>query len=573
MSKIEKIWKIFDTVQKKNIIILIVMMIFGMLLELLGISSIIPLIFVIFDQNSFFVKYSNSFGFFELINMSTENIIWFFLALIGFIYLFKFFYLSLLSWKLNKFIFDLNANISKRLLFKYLSKDILFHSQKNSSELISNIIIESTKHSQQVVGPALRLLSEIVVFFGIIILLLYFEPYITFSALFIFVILSSIFIMIFSPYIVNWGNIRISNEKLRIQHAKQSIEGIKEIKLENVEDKFIEEFEKPNNLALKAQTKHTTLLEIPRYGIELVALLMVIFLIIYLSVNGKNNSELLVILGIFSAATLRILPSINKVLVAFQNLKFGIPVIDKIYEELKTNNKEELLDKNKDNRIHFKKSLKINNISFKYPNRENNIVENLNYKFDKGKSYGIYGDSGSGKSTIISILTGLIEPSEGSILVDNININQNIKSWMNNISLVSQKIFLLDDSIKNNILLGTKQLDEKELSNVIRLAKLDELIASLPNKINTTIGELGAMLSGGQIQRIGIARALYKNPELLILDESTNALDTQTEKELLNDLYNIQDRCTKIFVSHKMSVLEKCDIILKVENKKISLIK
>jgi ATP-binding cassette, subfamily B, bacterial PglK len=573
MLKINKIWKTFNFTQKKNISFLVLMMIVGMFLELVGISSIVPLILAIVDKESFLSNLSFLTNFFSFIDVNSKNLIWYYLFLITFIFLFKFIYLSYLSWKLNKFTFDLNSYLSKTLLYKYLLKDILFHVNKNSSELISNIIIESNKFAQQVVGPALRLFSEIVVFFGITLLLLYLEPKGTLIALGILAFISILFIIIFSPFLEKWGGIRISNEKLRIKYAQEGIDGIRDIKLANMENHFTNKFEEPNFLALRVQAKHTTLLEIPRYGIEFFGLVLIMALIVFLILNNKSNTEILVTIGIFSAATFRILPSINKVLVAFQNLKFGLPVIDKIYNEL---NKID-----DDNKNHFKKNIKpifnesirLKNISFKYIDRNYYTLENINVDIFKGKSLGIYGDSGSGKSTLISIVCGLIKPLNGEVLVDNVNIENNIKNWMKNVSLVSQRVFLFDDTIRNNIILGDEKISKNELETILATSKLTHFINSLPKKDQTRIGERGIMLSGGQVQRIGIARALIKKPQLLIFDESTNALDKDTENNLINDVYDLKNNLTKIFVSHKMSILERCDNILKIEDKKITVLK
>ena len=573
MLKINKIWKTFNFTQKKNISFLVLMMIVGMFLELVGISSIIPLILAIVDKESFLSNLSFLTNFFSFIDVNPKNLIWYYLFLITLIFLFKFIYLSYLSWKLNKFIFDLNSYLSKTLLYKYLLKNILFHVNKNSSELISNIIIESNKFAQQVVGPALRLFSEIVVFFGITLLLLYLEPKGTLIALGILAFISILFIIIFSPFLEKWGGVRILNEKLRIKYAQEGIDGIRDIKLANMENHFTNKFEEPNFLALRVQAKHTTLLEIPRYGIEFFALVSIVAVIVFLILNNKSNTEILVTIGIFSAATFRILPSINKVLVAFQNLKFGLPVIDKIYNEL---NKID-----DDNKNHYKKNIKpifnesirLKNISFKYTDRNYYTLENINVDIFKGKSLGIYGDSGSGKSTLISIVCGLIKPLNGEVLVDNVNIENNIKNWMINVSLVSQRVFLFDDTIRNNIILGDEKISENELKAIFATSKLTQFINSLPKKDQTRIGERGIMLSGGQVQRIGIARALIKKPQLLIFDESTNALDKDTENNLINDIYDLKNDLTKIFVSHKMSILERCDNILKIENKKITVIK
>ena len=567
MSKIKKLWYILEKKEKKNIYLLMIMMVFGMILELIGISSIIPLIIIIFDQN-YLTKLSFINNLYSFQNLNIDNLIFLFFSITILIYLFKFLYLAFLYWKLNKFIFGLNANLSERLLKIYISMDFLSHIQRNSSELISNIIIEANKYSQQVVGPLLRILSELIVFMGIIALLFYFEPIGTSITIIIFFFFSLIFVLLSSNYLGSWGTARIINEKLRIKHTQQGIEGIKEIKIDNAEDQFIEKFSLPNILSLRAQAKHTTLLEIPRVGIELIALISIIIIIYLVYSNSNNNfSELLIIVGIFSASTLRILPSINKIIVAFQNLRFGIPVIEKLYEEILKKNKEEFVKKT--NNILFNENMNLKNLYFRYPNREKNIIENLNLEIKKGKSIGIFGDSGSGKSTLISLVVGLIKPDKGEILIDNINIQNNLQSWRQSISFVSQRVFLLDDTIKNNILFGNEDFNEELFFNSLSAARLKNFIETLPDGINTTIGERGVLLSGGQIQRIGIARALYKKPKLLILDESTNALDQETEIKLINDVHKLSDKCNIIIISHKMSTLKNCDFIYKIENKKI----
>ena len=292
--------------------------------------------------------------------------------------------------------------------------------------------------------------------------------------------------------------------------------------------------------------------------------------------NVENSSNLLNYfpkIALFGAAAFRLLPSINRLANNFQILRYASPVVSKIYEEFPLKGEENHNQKNVSNFI-FNKEIKIENLSFKYPENNENILENITLEIKSGESIGIVGETGSGKSTLVDIICGLLRCNEGSFLIDGHKIKEeNIKAWQQNIGYVPQNVYLLDDTIKENIIFGKKTNDRNinSLSESIKSAQLENLISNLPNGLETIVGERGARLSGGQIQRIGIARALDNNPKLLIFDESTSALDTKTERELIKDIIKLKANKTLILISHRLSVLENCDRIYEVKDKKIFL--
>ena len=286
--------------------------------------------------------------------------------------------------------------------------------------------------------------------------------------------------------------------------------------------------------------------------------------------SSTNITEYFPKLALFAAAAFRIMPSISRLIVNFQALKFAIPSVNKLYKEFPLKNHLSI-PTNSSKIIDFKKEINISNLSFKYPDNAENILQDINVKIKFGESIGIVGKTGEGKSTFIDLICGLLEPQNGSILVDNNNILNNLRSWQKHIGYVTQNTYLLDDTIKENIIFGRDEHKDlnRNLTNSIKLAQLDKLISRLPDGLDTIVGDRGTRLSGGQIQRIGIARAIFNNSQVLIFDEATSALDTETEKNFINDIYKLKVNKTLIIISHRISVLEHCDHIYNIKNKSI----
>ncbi len=294
-------------------------------------------------------------------------------------------------------------------------------------------------------------------------------------------------------------------------------------------------------------------------------------LVFLMTLQGRSPALIMPIIGVFAASAFRLMPSFNKIIVSIQTFRFSNSIINILFEELKNIRLHEQQDSNNFNKIHFLNTISIENINFQYPTASEKTLSNFNLFIQKGQSIGILGPSGSGKSTFVNIFLGLLHPQSGTIKVDDINISNDLNSWRNIIGYVPQSIYLIDDTIISNIAFGIKleEVDMNRINEVVHLAQLTSLIEQLPDGLNTNVGERGVKISGGQLQRIGIARALYNNPSILVLDESTSALDNFTEKEIMKSVELLLSKSiTVIIIAHRLTTLEQCDIIYRLEKHK-----
>jgi len=374
--------------------------------------------------------------------------------------------------------------------------------------------------------------------------------------------------LIINKKIKKWGQERIFHDGKKIQNLTESLHGIKTVKIFNQEKHFLDKFNYSLSLSAKANQYATLASQVPPILIEFIAIFLIVSFMIFNVQSSINVTEYFPKLALFAAAAFRIIPSINRLIINFQTLKFAMPAADKLYKEFPL--KTELSNStNSSVEINFKNEINISNLSFKYPDNNENTLQDVNLKIRIGETIGVVGKTGEGKSTIIDLMCGLLQPQKGTIFVDNKDIRNNLKSWQSQIGYVPQNIYLLDDTIKENIIFGRKanKDTEKKLREAIKLAQLDKLILRLPEGIDTFVGDRGTRLSGGQIQRIGIARAIFNNSKVLIFDESTSALDTETEKKFINDIYRLKTKKTLIIISHRLSILANCDRIYNIKSK------
>lgn len=573
---IKKIIHMLDFNQKKQATFLIFLMIIGMFFEMVSIGAIIPAFSLIANPNflneyPLFENYVSFFGEGE-VSLVTAAIF----TLLN-IYMIKSIFLSFLAWYQTKFVFDFQAKISARLFRQYLFKDYTFHIANNSSTLIRNVANETTQLSNGAILTGLNVLLETLVIIGLASFLIYVEP---FGAIITIISLSAsgfIFFYASRRYVLKWGIDRQYADGKRIKGIQQGLGGIKEIKLLGREDSFHNKYIESNNLFANAARKQSFLLNIPRLVIEFVAILALSILVLILMHGGSSLISLLPILGLFAAAAFRLMPSVNRILGNYQTLQYSAPVVDLITKELKDNiliSDLYIPSKNtiKDD-IQFNKDddLSLKDIFFSYGSDNLHALDNININIKSGNMIGLIGPSGSGKSTLVDIILGLLEPSKGSINFGEKNIHTNINYWQNNIGYVPQNIYLVDDTLRRNIALGLddEEIDENRIFNAIKLSNLEEFIKESEDGLDMMVGERGVKLSGGQLQRIGIARSLYHDPSILILDEATSALDSNTESQIMNSIIGMKGKKTIIIIAHRLSTVRKCDYIFELSNGKV----
>lgn len=555
---------------KKGFILLMIGIFIGMILEVLGLGVLIPVLNVLFDENKLYdltlVK--------DLINyldLPFDSIqIYLLVGLMIFFFLRSLFLIGLVYYK-NRFLSHVTLRTGNKMIFNYLYESYAFHIKNSSSKLIKNFQVELHLFMEYI-HSFLTFLTESTIALSIIITLIYIEPVATVFTIVIITIFSILFIVIIKKPTKKWGNERERIDEKIAVILSESITAIKEVKIFQKEAYYFKKIDAINHVKASITKNQKTLSQIPRYYFEFVALIGLLVFVIFLMTNGKNINDVLVKISVFLVGIFRILPSLNRIIGAYQKMSFHLPsyvLVSKEYFK-KFNSKSY----NKDlPHKEFNEKIEIKNLSFGHKEGEL-IFDGINLEIKKGDRIGIIGESGSGKSTLLDLILTLITPKEGEILIDGIKITELSSMWLNAIGYVPQHLTLIDESIKNNIVYGEDEIDEIHLRHVLQSIQLDQYFKRNNIDINKKIGERGVLLSGGQIQRIGIARALYKKPSILILDEATSSLDKHTEIQIINSLNDFLDsNTTLITISHNISALKHCNRVFEVKEGTVTEIK
>lgn len=568
MKNFKKIWQLLSKKQQRSMLVLFIFMLVGMGLETLGIGLIVPAM-ILMMQSDLATKFPEVQPLLDVIgNPTQEKLIILSMLLLLSVYVIKTFFLAFLFWKQTSFASLVTIDLSQRLFTIYLHQPYSFHLQRNSAQLIHNItaLVGQTAKSFTL---SLLLLSEIMVLLGVSILLFMVEPIGTLAVLLIFGAVAWLFSFMSRNRILEWGSTYNHHEGLRLQRIQEGLGGAKDVKILGRESSFLKQYlyhNKSSNEALKYQT---VLQSMPRLLFELMAVLSLASIVFVMLVQDKTVEIIIPTLGLFAAAAFRMMPSINRILGAVQGIRFSLPMVEKLYEEFNTTQLQNNFSSDK--AMEFKEVVKINDISYKYPSSDTWALEKISCRVAQGAFVGFIGSSGAGKSTLVDIILGLLQPLKGSISIDGINMLESIRSWQNEVGYVPQSIFLTDDTLMRNIAFGipNNKIDKKMVWKALESAQLKEFVEELPEGLDTVVGERGVRLSGGQRQRIGIARALYHDPSVLVLDEATSSLDTATEKGVMDAVRDLKGKKTLIIITHRLSTVEGCDYLYRLEKGKI----
>jgi len=569
IDSIKKIDFLILNSHRNKFIVLIFLVFIGMILEVISLGAIIPVISNLLDpelikENKFFSEIINFIGIKE-----HKDVVFFFLSVLIIIYVFKTIYLVFLNFNQNKFIYNLRAFISTRLFNFYMDNTYSFHLKNNSSLLIKNIHLE-IPNLGAFLFSLLLLFVEGLLSISVILTLIYIDPIGAISLGLFFGISSYMFFLFTKNKIGNWGVFRENVDNKLSKIAFEGISGIKEFLLLGRADYFKKLFFYNSFQLSKVHSNLITFNQLGRFFLELICIIGLCGFIITMISKGIEMNSILTTITVFTAAAFKMIPSFNRIIGGFQNLKFYKPALDKIYSSFKFSINNENIESGKDS-IDLMNSICVKNLSYSYERKSNLIIKDVSFKIQKNQIVGFIGESGSGKSTLIDIIVGLQKPISGKIMVDGINIKNNLRSWQNNIGYIPQSIYLTDDSILKNIAIGIEEslINLSVVKKVVKLAQLKKFIDSLENGLNTKVGERGVQLSGGQRQRIGIARALYHNPGVLVFDEATSALDMKTEEGIIDSIRLLKGKKTIIIVSHRHSSLSDCDKIYSLIDGKV----
>lgn len=568
-SLLEKLNYFFSPQQRLKILALLFLLFIGMILEVLSLSLVIPMISSLLDPNfktlllglPYFPKYIK--------NISDKELIALFLIFLASVFFVKTTFMVYLSYRQNRFIGNVSADISNRLFKLYLRTNYIFHINRNSAELMRNIKQE-VAFFVSFFQSFLNVIVESMLLLAVVITLVMVEPLGAVSMGVFLSVVSYIFFQLTKKKLAFWGRRRQELDGTTTQIILEMLSGIKEIKLLGKESFFQNRFNSNNSENARINALFTTVNLTPRYFLEFISIFTLVSFMGIMLIQNRPLSSLISIVGVFVAAVFRMLPSINKIISSLQVIKFKKFSLDVLLKEFKDIDYVEFPNSGASKTLKIADSIGLKNIDFQY-DEHTSIFTSAELKIKKGEVIGIIGKSGAGKSTLLNILLGLYPEFHKNIYVDGRSVSNQIRLLQKKIGYVAQNIFLLDSSIKSNVALGVNEgeVDLERLNEVVKLAQLDDFIQQLPNGVETTVGEQGEQLSGGQRQRIGIARALYHNPDLLVFDEATSALDNQTEKDILDVIFSLKKEKTILMVAHRLSTLEKCDAIYEIKQGQI----
>ncbi len=566
---VKKLIKILNKNQKNSLFFLMVLTIIAMVLEVASLGLIIPFIQILIEDN-LSPKIIEALNFLNIFPSTKKQVLLIILSAVGFLFLLKVIFLTYFSYEQVKLKTNLKISLSDKLYKKYIMRPYNFHLENNSSKLIRNV--DEISFVVEIIHSAITLFLEIIVFLGILFLLLFYE---TLGSLFIILFFGIFGFLFFYKVQIKakeWGEARQIHSGLRIKFLREGFRSIKEIKILQRVNEIVKIFTFNNEKLSSYELKQNFINTLPRLWLEWLVIVGFILLTLLMIFLGKELNQMVTLLALFAAASFRIMPSLTRIMSCIQKIIFYMPTVNSTFNEFDNPDTKKLGDKNfKNKKIIIQNKILIKNVSFNYSNTSSNILDNINLEIPIGSTIGIVGESGIGKTTLINIVLGLIEPTKGSIEVDGVSISENVENWQKQIGYVPQDTFLTDDTIRKNIAFAIPEgeIDDEIIKKVIKDSKLDKFVQNLPNNFNTKVGEFGDRLSGGQRQRIAIARSLYNDPKILILDEFTNFLDTSTEKEIINEVNALKGKKTIIMITHRHSTLEKCDKVYKIDKQGI----
>jgi ABC-type multidrug transport system fused ATPase/permease subunit len=564
MTSVFAVWSLLSSSQRVSAIVLFGWMLVGMALEMLGIGLIVPALALLVGNPG--AAPAGVAGMLQerLGGVSQERLLlWGVTAIIA-IYVLKTAVLLFINWQQHRFVAGLNADLSSRLFSAYMRQPWPFHLQRSSAVLIRNL--EAISSITEAVGWALVLVAETLVLAGIVLLLGWFEPLGALGVALVTGIAAFVLDQSIRGRVALWGRLRQEHAALRMKHMQEGLHGVKPALLRGRQETFLRRFTESSAAFARMTAKKMFIGNLPRLWFELVAVVSLSALVGIMAAEGKSMQSMVPIVGLFAAAAFRVLPSVNRLATALHTLRFNDNALETLRGELAL----ELCAAPASPSAPLpplQREIRVEDVSYRYPDAAEDALKAIDMTVARGAAVGLVGSSGAGKSTLIDVILGLLPPTKGCVFVDGTDIRANPLGWQRMVGYVPQSIYLIDDSIRRNIAFGVPDdaIDEAAVERALRAACLHDFVISLPQRLDSCVGEHGVRLSGGQRQRIGIARALYDDPAILVLDEATSSLDLVTERQIMDEISALQGEKTLIIVSHRDSTVAHCDVIYQME--------
>ncbi len=581
VTLLQKVSYLFDRKQKRQIAGLALLILIGGLLETVGVSMLLPVVQAIMDpeqlmENELVGKVTDALH----IETSRQLIILMLGALIA-LYVVKNAYLLFQTYVQNTFVTRNRNRMISRVMREFLNRP---YEEYLGADIptVFRLTDSDIPNAFQLILVMIQMVTEIVVAGFLCIVLVVVSPV---MSLFIFCIFLGMTLMITKVLKPRLNAIGHKNQQIQSRIAKwriQSIYGLKDVKVLHREEFFVRNYYESGAIGADVARNYAVFNNLPRLLIETIFMAsMLLFIMLYM-LRGGNITVLIPQLSAFAVAGIRVMPGTNRINTYLSEIAYSQPCLDYLYENLTANMKMDVNGsvtglargggaQTQEVRTHLQDKIVLDHITYAYPNTEKNIFTDAHMEVKKGQSVGIMGPSGAGKSTVVDILLGLLRVQAGTITCDGANIFDNYADWLSKIGYIPQSIYLIDESIRDNIAFGIDgdKIDDRRIWEVLEEAQLKEFVEKLPEGLDTTIGDRGVRISGGQRQRLGIARALYHNPEILVFDEATSALDNDTEKAVMDAINNFHGRKTMVIIAHRLNTIAKCDVIYKVDGEKI----
>lgn len=568
LEAIRLTFAILDAKRRRRLFILVGTTFIGAMLEVMGIGLVLPVIVLLLGKSS--AGHLSSFvGWFIGIlpaDNSRAAATMGLLVLLG-VFVVKNIYLAFLTAWQMRFVGNVQESLSHRLFSLYMKQPYAFHLHRNSANLLRNAVIEVDEFSGNAIVPLSTLIVEGMIGLAISMVLLVLEPVaVSIAAIVVGVAAVTLYLFARGP-LQSWGQRRQYHEEQRLLQFQHGLRMIKEIKLSGQEEALCAWYQYHSGGLAKAAERFETMLRLPRLWFEVIFVGSVVAVIFVLMARHTPQQALVPILGVFATAAFRFIPSVSRILTSIHALSGTRPVIRLLHQELTDLGKHAEFAGSGQSRLHLRHTLSLDNVSFTHAGNAAPALCHINLSISEGERVCITGPSGSGKSTLLDIVMGLLSPTSGRVCVDDADIAGSYRSWQRCIGYVPQSLGLIDDSLRRNIALGVpdEEVDEDAMQKALNQAGLMEFVGSLPDGLETVVGENGARLSGGQRQRIGIARALYHDPEVLVLDEPTSALDLDAEAGILRFVLEPDAGRTVLMAAHRSSAIAACDRVIRLE--------